>query len=94
MASRAGSPNRNKQALILLLQDKYPGYHPVLAMADIAHDKTNDVALRASMHKEVAQYVTPKLKAVEVQLEASGDLRIGWCDPHTLQSEATTSDTA
>ena len=55
-------------------------YHPVVAMAVIANDtstkqvkvdgKTRRVPkypleLRAMMHKEVAQYVAPKLKAVE-----------------------------
>lgn len=65
-----GSLNSNKQHLLRLLQETYPGYHPVIEMAKIAHDETADQALRASMHKEVAQYVTPKLKAMEVTLEA------------------------
>ena len=65
MPSRAGSPNKNKQALIILLQAKYPDYHPVLAMAEVANDETNDLPTRFNAHKEVAQYVTPKLKAVE-----------------------------
>ena len=64
MPSRAGSPNKNKQALIRLLQEKYPGYRPVLEMARIAHE-TEDPNLAAQMHKEVAQYVEPKRKAVE-----------------------------
>ena len=64
MPNRKGVPNKNKQALIILLQNKYPGYHPVLSMATIAHE-TDDPQLAAQMHKEVAQYVTPKLKAIE-----------------------------
>ncbi|NIV46836.1 MAG: hypothetical protein GWN46_08515 [Gammaproteobacteria bacterium] len=55
-------------------------YHPVVAMAVIANDSsTKEVTvegkkrrvpkypleLRAMMHKEVAQYVAPKLKAIE-----------------------------
>ena len=66
MPSRAGIPNKNKQALIALLQAKYPEYHPVVEMAAIANDKTQDIATRFAAHKEVAQYVTPKLKALEV----------------------------
>ncbi len=65
MPSRAGSPNKNKQALIALLQAKYPGYHPVMEMAAIGNDPENDLQTRFNAHKEVAQYVTPKLKAVE-----------------------------
>ena len=69
MPRPAGLPNKNKQALLKILQAKYPGYHPIVEMVDIAMDDDNDVALRASMHKEVAQYVTPKLKALEVIAE-------------------------
>ena len=70
MASRKGSPNKNKQALILLLQKKYPEWHPVVQLADIANNKELDIKLRFDAAKEVAQYVTPKLKAVE----HSGDM--------------------
>lgn len=65
MARTAGSRNKNKQALIALLQAKYPDYHPVVEMAAIANDSNNDLPTRFNAHKEVAQYVTPKLKAVE-----------------------------
>lgn len=55
-------------------------YHPVVAMAVIANDTSSKqvkvdgkrrtvpkypLELRAMMHKEVAQYVAPKLKAIE-----------------------------
>jgi len=66
MASRKGSPNKNKQALIALLQAKYPEYHPVLEMAKIANDTDAEPMMRFNANKEVAQYVTPKLKAVEI----------------------------
>ena len=104
MARAAGIPNRNKQALISLLQAKYPGYQPVLSLAAIAnndveceickgegHTFTNDIKeecevcfgtgnmpitldMRFNAHKEVAQYITPKLKAIEVTVD--GDLDI------------------
>lgn len=75
MPSREGSPNKNKQALVSLLQKQYPGYQPVLEIAKAAH-KLSEMAEQegtaelwrdaGSMHERVAQYVTPKLKAVEV----------------------------
>ena len=64
MASRKGSPNRPKRLLLARLQELYPGYHPVLEMDRIAHE-TDDPNLAAQMHKEVAQYVEAKRKAVE-----------------------------
>jgi len=66
MGSRAGIPNKNKQALLKILQDKYPDYHPVLELAGIANDEDNDVSIRLNAHKEVAQYIVPKLKAIEL----------------------------
>ena len=34
-------------------------------MAVIANDETLDISLKFAAHKEVAQYVSPKLKAIE-----------------------------
>lgn len=78
MPSRAGSPNKNKQALIALLQAKYPDYHPVVEMAAIANDDNNDLQTRFNAHKEVAQYVTPKLKAVEHTGDIDHDIHVTW----------------
>ncbi len=66
MASREGSPNKNKQALIKLLEIKYPGYHPITELVDIALDTENEVSIRLHANKEVAQYIVPKLKAIEL----------------------------
>ena len=76
--SRAGSPNKPKRALLALLQEKYPGYHPVVEMAKIAHDPNSPMELKAQMHKEVSQYVEPKRRAVDVQASVSidGELRL------------------
>jgi hypothetical protein len=92
--SRKGVPNQPKRALLALLNEKYPGYHPILEMAAIANDTDVDLAMRAGMHKEIAQYVVPKLKAVETTGEVSLDVRIGWGNPHSIQSEAITEDPA
>lgn len=65
MPSRAGSPNKNKQALIKMLELKYPGYDPICNMVEIAMNAELDINLRFNANKEVAQYIVPKLKAVE-----------------------------
>jgi hypothetical protein len=67
MSRPAGLPNKNKQALIALLEARYPGYNPVCEMVEIAKNPENDISLRANMHKEVAKYVAPQLKAVEIE---------------------------
>ena len=51
--------------LLKMLQDEWPDYHPLVAMLHIARDPTSDSKLRFDCHKEIAQYVEPKLKSVE-----------------------------
>lgn len=70
-----GSLNKPKRALLALLRERYPNYHPVLEMAKIAHE-TDDPGLAAQMHKEIAQYVEPKLKAMELTGKDGGPVQI------------------
>lgn len=62
---KEGSTNKAKAELISLLEEEYPGYDPVLAMAALANDPEADPIMRFQASKEVAQYVHPKRKAVE-----------------------------
>jgi hypothetical protein len=64
-----GTKNVRSTVLSDLLEIKYPSYNPVLAMAEIAHDKTQDMTMRFNAHKEVAKYTNHQLKAVEVSGE-------------------------
>ena len=75
MGRPAGSVNRPKRQLLALLQEKYPNYQPVLEMTRAAvelskqAEETNEANLwtqASTAHEKVAQYVTPKLKALEV----------------------------
>lgn len=76
MAGRPkGVPNKNKRHLLSRLEQLYPNYHPVVEMARIAHE-TEDQALAAQMHKEVAQYVEPKRKAIEVTGENGAPFQV------------------
>src|SRR5262249_29876273 len=42
------------------------GLHPIAGMAAIAMDEKQDIGLRAQMFKELASYIAPKRKAVEM----------------------------
>jgi hypothetical protein len=61
-----GTPNRQTGELIDLIKFKYPGYHPVVALVDIANS-SQDVAIRLQANKEVAKYICPQLKAVDLK---------------------------
>ena len=62
---KKGTPNKDKVELRELIAQKHPGYHPVLALADIANDKKVGLDNRMMAHREVAKYMEPQLKAIE-----------------------------
>lgn len=55
-----------KQNVLAMIQQKYPGYHPLMSIAEIAHstDPQIDWELRFQCHKTIAKYVEPELKSV------------------------------
>lgn len=81
MASREGSPNKNKAFLLNRLQDMYgEEFHPIMTMAKNAAEfqklidaRVKDPDARGAdlidankLWEGIAQYVEPKLKAVEM----------------------------
>ena len=76
MARPKGVPNKNKQALLVAIQARFPEYNPIIEMAAIANDPEVPLDMRFAAHKEVAQYVEPKRKAVEVDATLGGELEI------------------
>lgn len=77
MARPSGVPSVNRRKLLAMLREDFgAGYHPVKAMAEIAHNKDAPLELQGRMHAEVANYVCPKLKAVEVTGEGGGPLKL------------------
>lgn len=67
MARTPGSQNKNKDRLWKALKAEYgDDFDPIMKMAGIASNDENDDALKLSAWKEIAQYVYPKLKAVEI----------------------------
>ncbi len=51
--------------VLSLLNSEFPGYHPIIGIARIAHT-TEDEKLRFDCHKALARYVEPELKSVEI----------------------------
>lgn len=76
-------PRHNGERLLRLLQKRFPEYHPILHIADIAHkaeagievitedgiEVRPDLRLALSAHQTVLQYVEPSLKSVDVKIE-------------------------
>ena len=61
---RKGTPNKRTQQVAELLLEL--DCDPIRGMAEIAANKRHPIELRAKMYAELAHYVHPKRKAVDV----------------------------
>jgi hypothetical protein len=68
----AGTPNRKTREIGELLESL--GHNPIEAMVRIATDPEASLELRGRMNAELAQYVYPKRKAVEVAADQANPL--------------------
>ncbi len=66
---RAGTPNKRTQELVERLE--VLGCDPIEGMARIAMDSSSPPELRGRMYAELAGYVYPKRRAVEVKADES-----------------------
>lgn len=92
MANRKGSPNRNKTFLLNKLKDMYgDDFDPIINACENAVKMSQLAEMGGdeefNMRKEcvnawdkIAQYVTPKLKAVEVSGEVEHKPHEDWLD--------------
>jgi hypothetical protein len=68
-----GTPNKKTMAVAERLDAL--GCDPIEGMAKIAMDENQPMQLRATMYRELAQYVAPKRKSVEVTGEDGDPLK-------------------
>jgi hypothetical protein len=69
---KAGTPNRKTMEIGELLESLE--HNPIEAMVRIATDPEASLELRGRMNAELAQYVYPKRKAVEVAADQDAPL--------------------
>ena len=76
MGRPAGAPNKPKRALYALLAERFPGWHPVVQMAEMANDPDLMHEQRFNAAKEVAKYIVPQLKAVDMSQDSDKPFRM------------------
>ena len=54
--------------LMRMIQAEFPEYHPIMALARLAHSSNASPELQFNCHKTVAKYIVPELKSVEVRM--------------------------
>lgn len=71
------------QLLMQMIQKEFPGYHPLLSIARIAHDVGADLKLQFECHRTIAKYVEPELKSMEIKggLENISRVTVSLFDP-------------
>lgn len=70
MPRTKGAKNKPKRALLGLLQERYgKDFHPIMEIAKIAHNEEADLSLKLNANKELAKYISPQLKQVEVKAD-------------------------
>ncbi len=66
----------NENKILAMIGTKYPGYHPLMAIADIAHTakgytsdgvEYEDQALALRCHQTIAKYCEAEIKSIEVR---------------------------
>jgi len=68
---KAGTPNKRTAEVIEKLEAL--GCDPIQGMARIAMDETNAPELRGRMYAELAQYVYPKRRAMDLKTDRQDD---------------------
>ena len=69
-------PRSGSEELLEMIREEFPSYHPVLSMVRMAHEEGLEDNLRLQAHKEVANYVLPKLRQVDVRVEQEEDMQL------------------
>lgn len=68
------TPQNVREVIKTLMKSQ--NYDPFLEMIKIAKDVDTPVRMRADMASELAQYVAPKLKGIDIDAKASGSIQV------------------
>lgn len=63
---KKGTPNKDKKELRDRLNAEFPNYDPLLSLAAIGNDPKTPLEMKITCHKEIAKYIHPQRKAVEI----------------------------
>jgi hypothetical protein len=66
-----------------MVKREFPNYNAIIELVKIATDEKTPRAEKVAANKEVANYLYPKLKAMEIRQEADNNIQISWQMPHS-----------
>jgi len=70
--SKGTNISHHRRGMMHRLRREFPEYDAVIHMARIANDEENDTLTRFNASKEVAQYIYPKLRSMDMTTNGEG----------------------
>ena len=74
----ASSPTTVETAgdkMLAMIRARHPEYHPVMAVADLAHN-SEDEKIQLACHQTIAKYVVPELKSIQIEAKMESHRRV------------------
>lgn len=62
--------------LLEMIQEKYPDYHPLMAVADIANQDDSTIGQKMEASKTVLKYTLPELKSIDISGQIDHNLSV------------------
>jgi len=60
--------------ILEMINQRYPDYHPLMAIVDIGHNGMADLRLQFDAHKEVCKYVEAMQRSIEIHNDSGENL--------------------
>jgi hypothetical protein len=67
------SPTQRK-GILEMLQEHFPGYHPLVSLAQLAQDSAVSIDQVIQIHTTLAKYVAPQLKQVDIHAHIESEI--------------------
>lgn len=71
---KKGTPNKRTQNLIELIEKKFPNFDPIISLIEISQDNETPLELKVNCLKEIAKYIHPQRKAVEIAANSDNEI--------------------
>ena len=75
-ASKALSqaPRHKRLGILEMLQERFPGYHPLASLAQLVHAPGVSVEQAIGIHTTLAKYIAPQLKQIDIHAHIENEV--------------------
>lgn len=78
LVTRSNEQQASGDRMLAMIHTRFPGYHPIIAIAELAHGKaaSEDPRLALDCHKTLLKHISPELKSVEAKVDVKDHRRV------------------